>query len=122
MEFSEFDIVKRIDKTLKVKKGSRKDLCLSLELAPNTLSNWEIRKTVPAADIAIRIAEYLGVSVYWLITGKDEQGLTLEDRNLLVKYHSLDDQGRYEIQGLLDIKLAVRVEEKAPDPGLEQAT
>jgi transcriptional regulator with XRE-family HTH domain len=98
-------IVKRIDKSLEAKKGSRKDLYLSLELAFNTFSNWETRETVPAADVALKIADYLGVSVRWLITGKDEQGLTLEERNLLAKYNSLDDRDRYEVNALLDAKL-----------------
>jgi hypothetical protein len=39
------------------------------------------------------------------LTGEDEQVLTLEERNLLVKYQSLDQRGRYEINALLDAKL-----------------
>jgi hypothetical protein len=41
----------------------------------------------------------------WLITGEDDQGLTLEERNLLVKYRNLDQRGRYEINTLLDAKV-----------------
>jgi transcriptional regulator with XRE-family HTH domain len=105
MKSSGVDIVKRIDMALKAKNATRKDLYLTLGLAINTLSNWEARGTVPVADLAIKIADYFGVSVRWLITGEDEQGLTLEERNLLVKYQSLDDRGRYEVNALLDAKL-----------------
>jgi hypothetical protein len=59
------------------------------------------------------IADYLGVSVHWLITGEDEQGLTLEERNLLVKYRNLDERGRYEVNALLDAKLAGDITKKA---------
>ncbi|MDR3122627.1 MAG: hypothetical protein LBU16_02480 [Treponema sp.] len=50
-------------------------------------------------------ADYLGGSVRWLLTGEDEQGLTLEERNLLVKYRSLGDRDRYEVNALLAAKL-----------------
>jgi transcriptional regulator with XRE-family HTH domain len=105
MESTGADIIERIDKALEVKKASRKDLYISLGLAFNTLSNWDKRGTIPSADIALKIANYLGISVQWLITGKDDQGLTLEERNLLVKYRSLDGRGRYEVDALLDAKL-----------------
>jgi hypothetical protein len=70
-----------------------------------SFTDWVQRDTVPRADVALAIADYLGVSVRWLITGEDEQGFTLEERNLLVKYRSLDKRGRYEVNALLDAKL-----------------
>jgi hypothetical protein len=63
------------------------------------------RGSLPSADLFPVIADYLEVSIQWLITGKDEEGLTLEERNLLVKYRNLDDRGRYEVNALLDAKL-----------------
>jgi transcriptional regulator with XRE-family HTH domain len=113
MKSSGADIVKRIDMSLKARNASRKDLYLSVGMAINTLSNWGTRGTVPSADIALKIADYLGVSVNWLITGKDGQGLTLEEQNLLVKYRSLDERGRYEVNALLDAKMAGDITKKA---------
>jgi transcriptional regulator with XRE-family HTH domain len=98
-------IVMRIDELLAAQKKGRKDLIATVGANRGVLTNWDKRKTVPAADIALKIADYLGVSVRWLITGEDEQGLTLEERNLLVKYHSLDERDRYEVNALLDAKL-----------------
>jgi hypothetical protein len=95
-------IVMRIDGLVAAQKRGRKDLIAAVGANRGVLTNWDTRGTVPAADVAIRIAEYLGVSVYWLITGKDEQGLDRDEWNLLVKYRSLDDQGRYEVRALLD--------------------
>jgi transcriptional regulator with XRE-family HTH domain len=106
MKLDGIGITARIDEALRIKKVSRKELYLSLKLAFNTFSNWETRGTVPAADIALKIADYLGVSVRWLVTGKDDQGLTLEERNLLAKYNSLDNRDRYEVNALLDAKLS----------------
>jgi transcriptional regulator with XRE-family HTH domain len=98
-------IVMRIDNLLAVQKKERKELVAAVGANRGALTNWDKRGTVPAADIALKIADYLGVSVRWLITGQDDQGLTLEERNILVKYRCLDDRGRYEVNALLDAKL-----------------
>jgi transcriptional regulator with XRE-family HTH domain len=105
MKNSQNPIVMRIDNLLAIQKKERKELVSSVGANRGALTNWDKRGTVPAADIALKIADYLGVSVRWLITGEDEQGLTLEERNLLVKYRSLDQRGRYEVNALLDAKL-----------------
>jgi hypothetical protein len=103
-------IVMKIDSLLADQKKGRKDLIAAIGANRGVLTNWDTRGTVPAADVAIRIADYLGVSVRWLITGEDEQDLTRDERNLLVKYNSLDDRGRYEVQALINAKLAVEPE------------
>jgi hypothetical protein len=61
---------------------------------------------VPAADIALKIADYLGVSVRWLITGEDEQGLTLEERNLVNDWDRLTEDDRRNVRALMDSMLA----------------
>jgi transcriptional regulator with XRE-family HTH domain len=98
-------IVVRIDDRLAAQNKGRKDLIMAIGANRGVLTNWDKRETVPAADIALKIADYLGVSIRWLITGKDEQGLTLDERNLLAKYSSLDERDRYEVNALLDAKL-----------------
>jgi transcriptional regulator with XRE-family HTH domain len=112
MEPTEADIVVRIDKALNAKRASRKELYLSLDLASNTFSNWETRGTIPAADIAIRIADYLGVSVRWLITGEDEQGLTLEERNLVNDWNRLTAENQRNLRALMASMLAVMDSQK----------
>jgi transcriptional regulator with XRE-family HTH domain len=98
-------IVVRIDDLLAAQNKGRKDLIMAIGANRGVLTNWDKRETVPAADIALKIADYLGVSIRWLITGKDEKELTREERNLLAKYGSLDERDRYEVNALLDAKL-----------------
>jgi transcriptional regulator with XRE-family HTH domain len=101
------DIVKRIDMSLKTGNSTRKDLYQGLGLATNALSNWEARGTVPAADIALKIADYLGVSVRWLITGEDEKNLSRDEFNVLAKYNSLTDENRLVVHATMDAMLSV---------------
>jgi transcriptional regulator with XRE-family HTH domain len=105
MKRTKAPIIARIDDLLAAQKRGRKDLMAAVGINRGALTNWDIRETVPAADTALRIADYLGVSVRWLVTGGDEKGLALEERNLLAKYSRLDEQGRYEVNALLDAKL-----------------
>ncbi len=51
--------------------------------AKSTVWNWFERKTVPQADDAVKIADLLGVSVRYLVTGTEEGELSQKERELL---------------------------------------
>jgi transcriptional regulator with XRE-family HTH domain len=87
-------VADRIKDTLAEKKIRKGDFYKSMELTPQSIRNWGIRESLPAVDTAIRIAEYLGVSIKWLITGIEEPGLTQEDQDLLDVFHRLNDEGK----------------------------
>lgn len=61
-----------------------------LGLANNTSTNWSKRGTVPSADVALRIADYLGVSVRYLVTGDDSE-IPIRIREIVELCRSLDD-------------------------------
>ena len=63
----------RIDKLLKEKNLSQKELSAFIGLKSSQIfSNWKQRSTIPAANIAVKIAQYLNTSVEYLVTGKDD--------------------------------------------------
>lgn len=41
------------------------------EILQSTLSQWKSGRSIPKVDKLIRIADYLGVSLNYLMTGKD---------------------------------------------------
>lgn len=63
-------IVNRIDKILHTKSLTRVQLAPVVGITPATISAWSTRGTIPAADVALRISDFLGVSIEWLITGE----------------------------------------------------
>ena len=99
------EIVSRIDSIRTSKKLTRDDIYSACKISKNSLSNWSSRGTIPAADIAIEIAEYLGVSVEWLITGHEKPGLTAEERHLVDRFRLLDSRDRDDILGIIDGKI-----------------
>ena len=103
-ETNGLQIVKRITQVCDEKRIVRKSVSEALGLPDNCFSNWSARGTVPAGDICLRIADYLGVSVEWLITGKEkeENGLSLEERHLLTLWAHLTSEQKDTISTLLE--------------------
>jgi transcriptional regulator with XRE-family HTH domain len=100
-------LVRRIDSLLTSQKRDRKELIEAAKVNHGAITNWDKRGTVPAADVALRMADFLGVSIRWLVTGEDEKGYNQDERNLIAKYRCLTDQGQYEVNTLMDAKLTV---------------
>jgi transcriptional regulator with XRE-family HTH domain len=87
-------IVERMDSLLAKKGLTRNDLCKALVLGSGLVSNWKTRGTIPAADIAIKIADFLGVSVRFLVTGENDSLLTNSQKELLELWDSLTENQR----------------------------
>ena len=58
----------------------------------STVHSWIERKCPPQADDALKIADLLGVSVRYLVTGEDEEGLSPRERELLDVCRLLPDR------------------------------
>lgn len=64
--------IDRIDELL-VKQGkTRQDLANAVGITTSAISTWKKRNSVPLADTAIKIADYLNVSAKYLLTGVNE--------------------------------------------------
>lgn len=65
-------ISQRIFSLLESKHLSQKDLAEYAGLSPAAISGWKSKNTSPSSDKLVKISEFLGVSVYYLLTGKEE--------------------------------------------------
>ncbi|MBR5401215.1 MAG: helix-turn-helix transcriptional regulator [Treponema sp.] len=84
---------------------TQKKLAEDLGLRRPTLSDWKKNGAIPAGDICIKIADYLGVSVEWLITGKvknENPEISLEEKKLLVQWSHLTLEQKDTISTLLE--------------------
>jgi len=113
MEITGSAIVERIDTLLKEKGETRKALvAVGAIKDTQSVTNWLQRGTIPAADVALAIADYFNVSVRWLLTGKDEAGLSREEWNLISSYGCLTAENKRNVRGLIDTMLSVSDEGK----------
>lgn len=77
------------------------DLCRHLGIRTSITSGWKQLKTDPPAKYIIPIASFLGVSVDYLLTGKDGQTSTVfspsdkQEAELLKQYRLLSVYSRY---------------------------
>ena len=55
-------------------KGIKKaDLSRELGMPDQTVRNWFSRDSLPVVDVAMKVAKFFGVSVEYLLTGKDPE-------------------------------------------------
>lgn len=67
------DIVLRIDSILKKRNLKRKAVADAVGISLQPFTSWSNRGSIPGADIAYHIAEYLDVSMEWLLTGQEKK-------------------------------------------------
>ncbi len=105
--------VERIDFCLLKTNTKRLALCDALNISHTAITDWNRRGTVPAGDIMLRVADYLGVSPWWLVFGEEkpdalslsqasEPPISREDKKLLSEWHALTAEEKASIQILLD--------------------
>ncbi len=75
-----------------------------LQTGTSTISNWIKRRTVPSADTAVKVAKFLGVSVEWLVTGRDAVSETFsrEEVEVVRKWRAIRDDDRQTVALLLN--------------------
>ena len=91
---------KRLERLLKNKGLQQKDLAEKCGISSNGISTWKITGTLPRADIAIKIAKYLNVTVEYLITG-ELAGIDKKDE-LAYPVAMLPDNKRRVVQAVID--------------------
>lgn len=101
------EIIERITETLKEKDKLAVDLCRVLDIRTSTMSTWKSKKNDPPAKYMPTIANFLGVSLDYLLTGEESPApvalkttTTMEDE-LLDLFRMLPEPKKYEFMGEL---------------------
>ena len=79
------DFVGRIDLKLTEKNIKRAAMCQDVGIDTSIITAWKKRGTIPAGDVCVKTANYLGVSVEWLITGKEKEEAKTEKASVSKK-------------------------------------
>lgn len=105
------DITDRITEELDYLGFSRADLSRGAGVSESTIRNW-IRGTAPQAEMLYKVAKFLGVSLEYLITGKDSPQVhkmppPLDDREkeLLEDFRKLNETDKIESIAIIKLKL-----------------
>lgn len=110
MDFSNF--VDRVDFLLKIKNRKRQDLAKECGFTVQNMSKWKYGQTTPAAEYVYAIAQYLGVTMEWLLTGNDPENLSDTEHSLIQMYRGADDRGKINIFDTATKEFARQLERK----------
>jgi transcriptional regulator with XRE-family HTH domain len=93
------------------KKGlSQEELAKTLKIAKSTLGMYEIDKREPNHEMTAKIAEFFGVNVGWLTTGKEDRGSTqaLPEEVILNVIRAAEEQYNVSLRDDPVVESAVR--------------
>lgn len=79
----EESFIDRLERLLEEKNFQKKDLAEAVGISRTGISTWRVSGALPRADIAIKIARFLNVSVEYLILGDINE---LDKRNDSIAY------------------------------------
>ena len=89
----------RLERLLADKKMQKKELAEKIGVSQNGISTWKATGVIPRADIAIKIAKELDVSVEYLVTGELSE---VKNNRLALQIASLSEDKQKIIKALAD--------------------
>lgn len=103
------DFLKRVLEELDFLNASKADIARFLNVRKSTVYSWFERDTIPAADTALKIADFLNVSLEYLVTGKNPPPKTENeeknyDSEFLDLFNSLPECEQTEIKEIVKLK------------------
>lgn len=114
------EISQRIFETMKQNGQKQKDLAAATRISTSAISAWKKNGANPAAETLSAIADFLGVSLDYLLTGKESPSrLTEDERDLLALYSKLSSAEQQRLIGRAEL-LAEQAEERAQEQAKRQ--
>lgn len=92
-----YDFVERIDGLLKERGLKRQQLADACGITVGNIPKWKHGQSKPIAENVYSAAQFLNVSMEWLLTGTDSSELSDQERHLVMMYRESDDRGKAAI-------------------------
>ncbi|MCL2054286.1 MAG: helix-turn-helix domain-containing protein [Oscillospiraceae bacterium] len=93
---------------LKEQSKKQSELAEYLNIQPSTINGWRQENRNPSSELIIPICEFLAISPYYLLTGKEQppniqeetanEPLNDDEKNLIDIYRSLDDESKIVVK------------------------
>lgn len=96
------DVVERIKIKAKEKGLSIRALEEKLGIGNGTIGKWN--RQAARADTLINVANYLQISIDWLLLGKENGNLSEEEQQLIEAYRTADPIMKAGARKILDVK------------------
>ena len=112
-------ICERMFYTLDQKGKMAADLCRVLGVGTSQTTSWKKRNVDPPAKYLVQIADFLDVSLEYLLTGDGEQSVkqSATEKEMLSKFRMLPGDKQQRVIGVLDTYLSEYASEIREDAG-----
>ncbi len=92
----------RLFKLLGGKRGSQKELADYIGISDSTINKWKTRGSDIPSEYIPKIAEFLGVSKSYLLTGKEEAPFEGANPELIKFFKKLQENNIVDFENLTD--------------------
>lgn len=96
MQFSE-----RLEKIINEKNISKYKIAKELGISQSTIANWTTGKANPTVEKLAELIQLIGVSADYLLTGKEGETITEDDKRILKLYKATTGERREYIDTML---------------------
>ena len=86
----------RFTRILESSKITNAEITRLAEISKNNIGNYK-NGQIPNATILYKLSQIFGISMEYLLTGKESEELTLEEKKLVALYRSADERGKRAI-------------------------
>lgn len=117
-------ISQRIFSILAEKKLKQKDLAEYVGISTSAISDWKKKNTNPSAENLSAIADFLNVSLKFLLTGEDRNEsiqFTDDIKELISYYNVLDERSKGKIIGKAEALAELAAERTTKEQAVEKA-
>lgn len=92
-----------LDKLLEERNISKNHLCITLDIATSTFTNWKNNNSLPSSDTLLKLANFFKVDPYYLVFGIENHSISERERKRCYDTGFYDGQ-KYILDQLKDIK------------------
>ena len=89
------EIVERIKDLCIAENITIKELERIIQISNGSIRHWN--EKTPSVERVLLVADHFNVSLDWLVTGKESENLTPEEKLLVDHYRRADDRGKRSI-------------------------
>lgn len=98
-------IGERLKNAIKTSNYSQKELSAILRISEDSITRYIKEKQSPKIDTLMMICEALNISIVWLLTGKENETLTENEKELLTLFRELPEREQIKVIGIVEDRM-----------------
>lgn len=94
-------MAKNLKKYMEKRGVKAAEVCVALDIKPNTYSNWVNAKIYPRIDKIQMLADFFGINKSALVEDSENIALSPKEHDIIIGYRESDDRTRSIVEKIL---------------------